>query len=286
MKKLTGIAAGTAMFILAISITRCSNKKDNTVTPPAPLVQLQTSATLGKYLSDQTGHALYFFSNDANGQVSCTGGCAGVWPPFNLSGLTATQIASGLNIADFGSKGSQITYKGWPLYTYSPTAGTPEPAGGTTGDNVGGIWFVAKPDYTIMLANTQLVGKDGNSYKSDYTVGTASTIYFTDAKGLTLYVFKKDSANLNKFTKSDFSNNATFPIYDTTLIVVPSALDKTQFSSSTNVFGKPQLSYKGWPLYYYGGDSSRRAFTTGITIGGIGTVWPVAVAGLTAAPHQ
>ncbi len=40
--------------------------------------------------------------------------------------------------------------------------------------------------------------------------------------GVTLYTFKPDSFDTNKYTKADFSNNATWPIYDTTKIVVPS----------------------------------------------------------------
>ncbi len=283
MKKLTGITAGIAMLILAVSTTRCSKSSSSTPAATPKLVQLQTSATLGKYLADKDGHALYFFSNDANGQVSCTGGCATIWPPFNTSALTSDQLATGLNLADFGTAGTQVTYKGWPLYTYAPS-GTQEAAGLTSGEGVGGIWFVAKPDYTIMLSNTQLIGADGNHYKSDYTLGDGTTVYFTDAKGHTLYTFKKDSANINKFTKSDFSNNAVWPIYDTTAVVVPSTMDKTLFTN-TNVFGKSQLTYKGWPLYYYGADSSIRAKTKGITVGGPGAFWPVAVAGAAAAPH-
>ena len=35
---------------------------------------------------------------------------------------------------------------------------TQEAAGQTLGEGIGNIWFVAKPDYTIMLVNAQLVG--------------------------------------------------------------------------------------------------------------------------------
>ena len=105
-----------------------------------------------------------------------------------------------------------------------------------------------------MLANAQLVGLDGKNYTSTYVEGIGKTLYFTTATGITLYTFAKDSANLNKFTKSDFSNNTVFPIYDTSSIVVPSTLNKADFSQ-TQVFGKTQLSYKGWPLYNYGQDA-------------------------------
>ena len=114
-----------------------------------------------------------------------------------------------------------MTYKGWPLYTYSPAgsdgygnnANIPEKAGSTKGDAVGNVWFIAKPDYTIMFANKQLTGLDGNNYKSDYSIGVGKTVYFTNDKGRTIYTFANDSFNINKFTKPDLSNNAIFPIY-------------------------------------------------------------------------
>jgi predicted lipoprotein with Yx(FWY)xxD motif len=288
MKKMTGISAGIAMLVFTLCTTQCSKKKESSLTTPSKMVSLKSNATLGNYLADKNGQTLYFFSNDANGQNNCPGGCAVTWPAYSVSNLSAGQLDAGLNLADFKSisitgGGTQLTYKGWPLYTYSPS-GMPEAAGQVSGDGVGGIWFVAKPDYSVMLANWQLIGGDGNHYKSDYSLGDGNTVFFTDALGRTLYAFKKDSANHNKFTKPDFSNDPTWPTYDTATLSVPSVLDKTQFSS-TNVFGKSQLTYKGWPLYRFGADSSVRANTKGITFGGIGTVWPVMVMSIAPAPH-
>lgn len=256
------------------------NNNDTTPTPEAKKeIGLSTSTTLGSYLSDKDGKSLYFFAADAKGQASCTGGCEAVWPPFYVDNLTADKLSTGLTLSDFGtiitaSSKKQLTYKGWPLYHYSP-ANTPEAAGKTTGDGVGGVWFIAKPDYSIMLVSSQLTGYDTKNYKSDYTVGEGLTTYFTDAKGLTLYTFKNDNFKKNNFTKADFSNNAVWPIYETDKIVVPSILDKSKFSVIT-VFGKSQLVYNGWPLYYFGQDASVRGANKGVSFPAPG-VWPVPV---------
>ena len=259
--------------------------KDDEITPdpPAAQVQLQTHATLGSILVDKDGRTLYYFANDATAASSCSGGCEAFWPPFNIENMSAEDLGEGLSESDFSSISNasgkpQVTYKGRPLYYYAPlvnSVNTPEAAGETSGENVNGVWFVAKPDYSIMLTNAQLVGNDGKNYLSNYTEGEGKTIYFTDDRGVTLYTFKNDEPGKNNFTASDFSNNASWPIYETDQIVVPSSLDKTLFGT-IDVFGKKQLTYKGWPLYFFGQDAGVMGANKGVSVPTPGT-WPVAV---------
>jgi predicted lipoprotein with Yx(FWY)xxD motif len=297
MKRQINLPMFVLLAVFGFSLTQCSKTTDPMPAVVDPvMVKLANSATLGSYLTDKDGNALYYFSNDADGSNNCTGGCITAWPIFNITGLTAEQLGAGLTLGDFNAistpNGNQLTYKGWPLYYYAP-GGVRESPGQTTGEAVGGVWFVAKPDYTIMLAKAQLVGKDGKNYivsaTNVYTEGVGKTTYFTDLMGRTLYEFAKDSANINKYTKADFSNNATWPIYETDKIVVPSILDKTLFSSIM-VFGKKQLTYKGWPMYYYGPDVNAttgkyRGYNMGVSVPVPG-VWPVFFKDIPAAPHK
>jgi predicted lipoprotein with Yx(FWY)xxD motif len=292
MKQLCQNSLKTLLLALLVFTFSCGDDND---TPDAPEVtkeiKLQTSPTLGNYLVDKDGRTLYFFSNDFNGQNNCPGGCEAVWPYFNLENLTAEQLGDGLAFTDFatitaanGKK--QLTYKTWPLYYYAPLVNgvnTQEAAGLTTGEGVGGIWFVAKPDYSVMLVNAQLVGHNGKNYKSDYSEGTGKTIYFSDGLGKTLYGFKQDKSNKNNFTNQDATHDAVWPIYETDKIVVPSTLDKTLFGSIT-VFGKKQLTYKGWPLYYFQQDAGVRGANKGISFPAPG-VWPVLTKDIAAAPQ-
>lgn len=281
--KLAAVAVITTLFLSCSSDSDTPNPTPNPNPNPNPEVtkevKLATSATLGSYLTDKDGRSLYFFATDAKGQSSCTGGCEAIWPVFFADNLTAAKLGEGLTLSDFAtittsSGKKQLTYKGWPLYYYAPGS-TIEAAGQTTGDGVGSVWFIAKPDYSIMIVSSQLVGHDGKNYKSDYTVGDGTTTYFTDAKGITLYTFVSDNFKKNNFTKSDFSNNPVWPIYETDKIVVPSTLDKSKFSVIT-VFGKSQLTYNGWPLYYFGQDANVRGANKGISFPSPG-VWPVPV---------
>lgn len=290
MQTLNKIGTGLYMLLTTIIFSGC-DKDDNKTEEKKPAVQLQQSATLGTYLTDKDGRALYFFSNDAQGKnQTCSGGCELLWPPFNAEGLSVDNLGQGLNIADFTTTTSpsgktQLVYKGWPLYYYAPAVNgvnTLEAPNETKGEGVGGIWFVAKPDYTIMLVNEQLVGHDGKNYTSNYTEGTGKTLYFTDGKGITLYAFKPDKAGKNTFTKSDFSNNAIWPIYENDKVVVPSTLDKSLFSS-IDVFGRKQMTYKGWPIYYFGQDANVRGANKGVSFPSPG-IWPVLVKDMAAAP--
>jgi predicted lipoprotein with Yx(FWY)xxD motif len=296
MKKQFLFFLSTILVLGVLLLTQCSKSSSDAVIPPVQnpnLIKLATSATLGSYLTDKDGNALYFFSLDANGNNNCTGGCATAWPIFNVTGLTQERLGAGLQLSDFSTiatvNGTQVTFKGWPLYYYAP-GGVRESANLTSGEGVNGVWFVAKTDYTIMIAKSQLVGADGKNYivgaGNLYTEGVGLTTYFTDLAGRTLYGFSKDSSNMNKYTKADFSNNPTWPIYETDQVVVPSILDKTMFGSIT-VFGKKQLTFNGWPMYYFGSDvdgtGAFRGNNKGVSVPKP-NVWPVMQQSSPAAP--
>ncbi|WP_160712866.1 hypothetical protein [Chitinophaga solisilvae] len=274
MQRYFKFAAIVAAFIAIAGTESCS--KDDNNEPPVNTtfnkVRLAASARFGAVMTDSAGRTLYFFSLDANGSSGCTGGCLTAWPVFYTAQLT---LDSSLKATDFGTINrpdgkQQTTYKGWPLYYYQNDA----KAGDINGDGSGNKWFVAKPDYSIMLADAQLVGHDGVEYNSKYQPGKEVTQYITDDYGRTLYAFAPDKFNKNNYTKPDFSNNGIWPILELkTLKNIPSLLDKTAFAS-TDVFGKTQLTYKGWPLYYFGQDQQLRGNTKGVSFPRPG-VWPV-----------
>lgn len=229
------------------------------------------TTTLGTVLTNQQGRTLYFFSSDVSGNSTCSGNCLTNWPVFYVD---LTSVDPTLTATDFGTitradGTKQTTFKGWPLYTYSGDA----VAGDVKGENVGSKWYVAKTTYTIMLANAQLVGQDGKQYTSKYAEGAGDTQYFVDETGRTLYGFANDKKNKNNYTKSDFSNDGTWPIFGPDLKDIPSALDKSLFGTIT-VFGKNQMTYKGWPLYYFGSDNKVRGANKGVSVPKPG-IWPI-----------
>lgn len=268
--------------LVCLSVSCAKDQAPQAPPPPVNNVVLREVAPLGQILTDSVGRTLYFYTKDTTGNSVCTGGCRDAWPIFYTP---TVRLGAGLTAGDFGTitrtdGALQTTYKGWPLYYYKVDAA----AGEAKGENVGKIWFAAKADYSIMLMNGPLIGNNGKQYTSTYVEGVEIVQYFTDATGRTLYSFKTDRFKQNKYTKEDFSNNGTWPIYEVAeLKKVPTGVDPADFAV-INVFTKKQLTYKGWPLYYFGPDNAQRGKTKGVSVPTPG-IWPIVNQTVTVAPQ-
>jgi predicted lipoprotein with Yx(FWY)xxD motif len=268
------ISIVVSMTLLAVGFLGLSSCSEDDPAINIGEVKLQSDATLGEFLVDGNGMTLYIFSDDVTGQSECFGGCLAAWPLYYAPDL---KPAAGLSASDFGTitrtdGAQQTTYKGWPLYYYVDD----EKAGDVKGEALGNIWYVAKPQgYSIMIANNQLVGKDGKSYKNDYTEGTGLTQYFVDADGRTIYTFAKDYKDTNKFTNGDAGHDAIWPVFYTDIDALPSTLDESDFGV-IEVLGNDQLTYKGHPLYYFNEDANPGE-TKGVSVGMVAGVpnWPI-----------
>ena len=90
------------------------------------------------------GKTVYLFEGDKNGKPTCTGACAGIWPPVTASGMPTA--GSGLDQSLLGTVkradgGTQVTYAGHPLYYYSGDA-SPGTALGQGMSAFGAEWYV------------------------------------------------------------------------------------------------------------------------------------------------
>ena len=197
---------------------------------------VKTSDTsLGKIIVDAQGKTLYYFANDvaASGASTCNGQCAALWPPYSVSNIV---VSSPLDPADFGSisranNTKQTTYYGWPLYYY---AGDAKP-GDTNGENVLKVWFVIKPDESVLISHTTALG-----------------LFLTDTSGKTLYYFTKDTSGQSSCTGTCI---ATWPPFSADPVTAPSVLNAGAFSSVSRADGMKQTAFMGRPLYYYSADT-------------------------------
>ena len=105
---------------------------------------------LGDVLVDPDGLTLYGFTDDADGVPTCFDACAEAWPPILVDGA---ELPAGLDPAVFSvverpGEGFQLVAGDWPLYLFAGDAGP----GDTNGQGVGGNWFVAAPDGSLVDA--------------------------------------------------------------------------------------------------------------------------------------
>ncbi|GEM_PF-1263495 len=107
-------------------------------------IKVSSKTGLGTFLVDENGMTLYLYTKDTPGVSNCKDACLTAWPPLLTSGdpraddgVTASKL--GTITRDDGSL--QVTYNDLPLYYYI----TDVQPGDTTGQAVGGVWYVVAP---------------------------------------------------------------------------------------------------------------------------------------------
>ena len=119
-------------------------------TSSAVTVSAKSVPGLGTVLVNQKGQTLYLLTSEKGGKITCTAsnGCTQAWPEINLpSGGTAAEAGAGVQTSLLGTvKGAsgkpEVTYNGWPLYTFSGDSGAAGVAHGEGLTSFGGTWYV------------------------------------------------------------------------------------------------------------------------------------------------
>ena len=132
----------------AVVPTDMQSSEEQTDTDPLsipPVVTLISDAKLGTILVAANGMTLYSYAKDTVDASNCSGTCAVNWPPYTPAidePLVAGAGIPGQLATITRTDGStQFTYKGMPLYFWKNDT----KPGDTTGQNVGGVWFIVKP---------------------------------------------------------------------------------------------------------------------------------------------
>lgn len=151
-----GAVAAAAACGSASSTTAASSGKSHpagTSSPasssPAVTVSAKSVAGLGTVLVNGKGQTLYMLTSEKGGKITCTddNGCTKVWPDTELpKGTTSATAGRGIQTSLLGTvKNSAgdlyVTYRGWPLYTYTGDHG-PGQANGEAITAFGGTWYV------------------------------------------------------------------------------------------------------------------------------------------------
>lgn len=174
----TPLLVGASLAVVLLTATACaSGSVSSTTTTPAasgssattvaaPTVRVASRGSYGTVLVDQSGMTLYTYAPDGTGKSVCTGNCATLWPPVTVPAGTA-KVVGGTGIADakLGKIARpdgtlQVTYDGRPVYRYSGDA----KVGDTTGQGVGGVWFVVPVSTSPSASTTTSARAAGGGY--------------------------------------------------------------------------------------------------------------------------
>jgi predicted lipoprotein with Yx(FWY)xxD motif len=105
---------------------------------------------VGEVLVDANGMTLYYFEKDqkGSGQSQCSGACAEAWPPLLTEGepkaMSGAQ-SSMLGTIERSDGTTQVTYAGWPLYTFVEDK-APGEDNGTDSKAFGASWYPLHPN--------------------------------------------------------------------------------------------------------------------------------------------
>jgi predicted lipoprotein with Yx(FWY)xxD motif len=116
-------------------------------------VKVGSDKAYGKYLTDGDGKPLYLFTLDKQGMgyatpsSKCSGDCASAWPPFapKVPPTASIDVKSELiGSLRRGDDSMQVTYNGWPLYTFVKDKPNDAPEGQDK-HGFGGEWYLISP---------------------------------------------------------------------------------------------------------------------------------------------
>ena len=212
---------------------------------------------LADYLTDGAGRALYMFVDDVpdRDEAACAGDCARSFPPFDLAigpdepalfeaGIDAREI-SRMHRQDGAW---QVRYKGHPLYYQAGAL-----PGDVSADGLDGRWFAAR-DYFAFLSTTASFEPAGE--------GGTQRLFLTDGFGRTLYVCLDDAPPAGPLGPTSACSGtclANRPPFSASASLrttrLPSSLDPFSLGAFVRSDGIVQLTYRGWPLYYFRGDA-------------------------------
>ena len=215
---------------------------------PAPMtdavtIQAAEQADLGTILVDGSGRTLYLLTEDERNQSSCVDRCAETWPPFLSAGDTTAGegvTAGALDLTRRADGTNQVTYNGWPLYHFAGD----ESAGDAEGQSNGGVWFVV----------SVWGGPKQNSAAVNTSEHPELGVILTGASGRTLYLFTVDERNQSNCLGG--CALAWPPLLTVGEPTAGAAIADERLNSITRTGGSHQVTYNGWPLYYYALDRS------------------------------
>lgn len=193
---------------------------------------------LGPVLVGPTGLTLYAFTPDQLDQSNCYERCSEIWPPLLVPNADTLSMAEGvpgeIGVSERTTGTLQVTYNGMPLYYWYLDVA----AGDTRGQAVGGVWWVVPPA-TVYIEQDDALGS--------ILVGPT---------GRSLYLFTNDTPGTSNCYDQCAANWPPL-LTESADAVVAGVNLPGELGTTGRTDGTLQVTYNGWPLYYWKDDVAR-----------------------------
>lgn len=139
IRRLTGLAAVALVGLLAFAVTGGAGGS----TPTKRVVKVASLSDGSSVLANLRGRTLYSLSVEKHGRFVCTAGCLSIWHPLVVpKGVRPTGPVT-LGTVKRPDGGTQVTYRGRPLYRFANDTKTGQANG--EGFKDVGTWHAARP---------------------------------------------------------------------------------------------------------------------------------------------
>jgi len=170
----TCLLGGGAVAGLVILPTRASAQ--HATHTKRPMLESHKVGKYGEVLTSSSGRSLYVLSTESKGKLHCTSKmCLEYWPPLLVAKGAHITAGSGvkgkISHVARGSKW-QVTYNGWPVYTFAGDGG-PDQSNGEKINAFGGIWYLVRSTATTN-SGTPVKKADGGGGGGTTTTTTTS----------------------------------------------------------------------------------------------------------------
>jgi predicted lipoprotein with Yx(FWY)xxD motif len=240
----------------------------------------QSNLTLGAYIVDQRGHALYLHRKDRRGRSQCYGECEKLFIPALKRTNVKINLERGLNQRLLGQHkrrdGSlQVTYNNNPLYYFANDKSPND----TLGHTHNMTWYLVTPSGTALIKratsrevdNIPAAPRSIREHLDLYNMSRVnlSTLtplkllikssqlgdYLTEELGLPLYIFMGDKPGISNCTGRCASTWPPFSVpqnftFDNNF-TTSDRIRKELLGTIDREDGRRQLTYNKWPLYIY-----------------------------------
>jgi predicted lipoprotein with Yx(FWY)xxD motif len=218
-------------------------------------IATRTTKSYGKVVANTKGRVMYVFTTDGTSKVShCNGACASAWP--HVMSKAKPIAGKGISAKHLGrTKKGQVTYYGRPLYYF---ASTTKP-GSTSGEGLNKFYVISNTGKVVKhkkkTGPTGPTGPSGPATVSTGDVGASIEVLTNAADGHTLYALS-DPDETTQFWCNGSCLSFWVPLQTKGTPLVSGDAQSPMIGMKVHANGFDQVTYNGYPLYEYVGDTA------------------------------